>query len=83
MVLPFKSVAEKTSSNTRTQQSFTSSDRSPAHKAIDDIAKPVTTVAPTTKVRRIHKPSQVLVSVIGVVNMDTSSMSVQGEGKST
>ena len=31
---PFKSVAEKTSSNTRTQQSFTLSDQSPAQKTI-------------------------------------------------
>jgi len=81
---PFKSVAEKTSSNTRTQQSSTSGDRPPAHKATDaPTAKPVTTTTPLQRARRIHTPSQMLASITGVVNLNTSPMSVQRGGKST
>ena len=46
---PFKSVAKKTWGSIRTQQSFTSSDRPPTHKATGaPTANPVMTAAPAT-----------------------------------
>jgi len=47
---PFKSIAEKTSSNIRAQQGSTSGEQPPAHKVVDaSTANPVTANPPTTK----------------------------------
>jgi len=47
--LPIKSVGEKTSSSTRTQQSSTSDNRPPAHKATDAPTTKSVMTTPTTK----------------------------------
>jgi len=50
----FKNVTGKTSSSTRTQQSSTSGDQSPAHKATDALTtNPMTMPALTTKGKEI------------------------------
>jgi len=78
--LPFKSIAKKTSNSTRTQQSFTFGDRTPAHKATDIlIAKLVTTTAPTTKGKENSYAKPGVGKFTGVVNLETSPMSVQGK----
>ena len=50
--LPFKGAAERTSSNTRAQQDFTSSERPPALKAIDTSPANSTTIAALTTKRK-------------------------------
>ena len=81
--LPLKGVAERTSSDTRPQQGYTSSERPLACKAIDtSLANSAMTVAPTTKVRRIHMSSPRLASITGVTNQDTGLMSTKRGGSS-
>jgi len=81
---PFKSVAEKASGNTKTQQSFTLAiDRQP-RKQPCHYSKSSDDDSPHYKRQRESiSVSQVLASVTSVVNLNTSPMSVQRGDKST
>jgi len=79
----FGSIAEKTSSSTRTQQSFTSGDQPPANKATDaPTINPVTTITPTIKDKENSYAMPGVSKCYRYVNLDISPMSIQGGGKS-
>ena len=81
---PFKSVAEKTSSNTRTQQSSTLGDRPPDQKATDTATTSLVMTAIRTKKRQGESIRHSrCCKCYGMVNQNTSPISVQKEGKST